>query len=82
MAERIILELRDKALKLLDQDMASHVRTDLPEADLREDALSALINLGYKSLVAGEVLDNVIRQSPTGLTLDLLLKNALKALSG
>jgi Holliday junction DNA helicase RuvA len=82
MAERIILELRDKALKLVDQDMAPLVRTALPGADLREDALSALINLGYKSLVAGEVLDNVIRQSPEGLTLDLLLKNALKALSG
>jgi Holliday junction DNA helicase RuvA len=82
MAERIILELRDKAVKLLDQDIASHVRTTLPAADLREDALSALTNLGYKSPVAGEVLDNVIRQSPEGLTLDLLLKGALKALSG
>ena len=82
MAERIILELRDKALKLLDQGMAPQVRTDSPGTDLRDDAFSALINLGYKSPVAGEVLDNVIRQSPEGLTLDLLLKNALKALSG
>ncbi|MDP2268196.1 MAG: Holliday junction branch migration protein RuvA, partial [Deltaproteobacteria bacterium] len=82
MAERIILELRDKALKLWDQGIAPRVRADLPAADLREDALSALINLGYKSPVAGEALDNVIRQSPAGLTLDLLLKNALKVLSG
>ena len=82
MAERIILELREKALKLLDQGMAPQVRTDLPGTDLRDDALSALINLGYKSPAAGDVLDNVIRQSPEGLTLDLLLKNALKALSG
>ena len=82
MAERIILELRDKAVKFLDQDMEPQVQTDSSGNDLREDALSALINLGYKSPVAGEVLDNVIRQSPIGLTLDLLLKNALKALSG
>ena len=82
MAERIILELRDKALKLFNQGMAPQVRTDSPGTDLRDDALSALINLGYKSPVAGEVLDNLIRQSPEGLTLDLLLKNALKALSG
>jgi len=82
MAERIILELKDKALKLWDQEASPRVRADLPGTDLREDALSALINLGYKSPVAGEVLDNVIRQSPEGLTLDLLLKNALKALSG
>lgn len=82
MAERIILELRDKAVKLLAQDLTPQVRRDLPGTDLREDALSALINLGYKGPVAGEVLDNVIRQSPAGLTLDLLLKNALKTLSG
>ncbi len=82
MAERIILELRDKALKLWDQEVAPRVRTDLPEADLREDALSALINLGYKSPVASDALDNVVRQFPAGLTLDLLLKNALKVLSG
>jgi Holliday junction DNA helicase RuvA len=82
MAERIILELKDKALKLWDQEATPHVRTNLPGADLREDALSALINLGYKSPVASEALDNVIRQFPAGLTLDLLLKNALKVLSG
>lgn len=82
MAERIILELRDKALKLWDQDVTPRVRTDLHEADLREDALSALINLGYKSPVASEALDNVVRQFPAGLTLDLLLKNALNILSG
>jgi holliday junction DNA helicase RuvA len=82
MAERIILELKDKALKLWDQEAKPHVRANLPGADLREDALSALINLGYKSPVANEALDNVIRQFPAGLTLDLLLKNALKVLSG
>ena len=82
MAERIVLELRDKALKLWDQEAVPRVRADLPEADLREDALSALMNLGYKSPVASDALDNVVRQFPAGLTLDLLLKNALKVLSG
>ena len=82
MAERIILELREKALKIWDQDVSLRVRADLPAADLREDALSALINLGYKSPLASEALDKVIRQFPAGLTLDLLLKNALKVLSG
>ena len=82
MAERIILELKDKALKFQEQESAPHLRTELPKADLREDALSALMNLGYKSPVAAETLDNVLRQFPAGLTLDQLLKNALKALSG
>ncbi len=82
MAERIILELRDKALKLAAADAAPACPAVLPRSDMREDALSALINLGYKSQVADDVLDKVARQWPDGLTLDVLLKNALRVLSG
>lgn len=82
MAERIILELRDKALKLWNHAEAPCVTSDLPMDDLREDALSALINLGYKSQLASDALDKVTRQFPAGLSLDLLLKNTLKVLSG
>jgi len=82
MAERIILELRDKALKLWNQTAETSIISDLPMADLREDALSALINLGYKSNVASDALDKVAREFPAGLSLDLLLKNTLKVLSG
>ncbi len=82
MAERIILELKDKALKFMTQEEVPGTLKALPGADLREDALSALVNLGYKNQAANAALDKVAGQFPADLTLDLLLKNALKALSG
>jgi len=49
---------------------------------MKDDALSALINLGYKSHRAREVVDKIIDESPQSLTLDVLLKKALKILAG
>ena len=82
MAERIILELKDKVRKL--ELSAEHiVKTDSATKDgMKEDALSALVNLGYKSPVAKDALNKVCREHPEGLTLDILLKKALKALAG
>lgn len=82
MAERIILELKDKVIKL--GVPAEHrMKTDAALDDgMKEDALSALVNLGYKSQTAGDALDKVCREHPEGLTLDILLKKALKALAG
>jgi len=39
-----------------------------------EDALSALVNLGYKSNVAKDALDKVLRASEEELGMDQLLK--------
>jgi Holliday junction resolvasome RuvABC DNA-binding subunit len=47
-----------------------------------DDVLSALINLGYKSQRTREVLDKIINESNETLTLDVLLKKALKILAG
>ncbi len=82
MAERIILELKEKALKFMAGGKVVDANPDLPDADLREDALSALVNLGYKSQAANDAIEKAAGSIPTHLTLDLLLKNALKALSG
>ena len=82
MAERIILELRDKMLKLVAPDAETVVRTESALDELVNDALSALINLGYRNQAAEEALAKVCREAPGNLTLDLLLKNALKLLAG
>jgi Holliday junction DNA helicase RuvA len=47
-----------------------------------DDVLSALINLGYKNQRAREVLDKIINEANETLTLDVLLKKALKILAG
>jgi Holliday junction DNA helicase RuvA len=83
MAERLILELKDKVIKKM-------VAENIPAADaeqkaaeiVKEDALSALVNLGYKSNVAKDALDKVLQAADQELAMDQLLKNTLKILAG
>ena len=83
MAERLILELKEKVIKKM-------MMEEIPAADdqhqageiIIEDALSALVNLGYKSNVAKDALDKVLRASEEELGMDQLLKNTLKILAG
>jgi len=81
-AERMILELKDKILKIDLGEMAAEDAHGKGAYDaIREDALSALVNLGYKSGTVKNVLERVIAGSPEDLSLDILLKEALKSLS-
>ena len=83
MAHRLILELRDKVMKLGANEVIGGPGGDMTADELvKEDAMSALINLGYKSHKVGEVLDKLINESKEVLTLDVLLKKALKILAG
>jgi Holliday junction DNA helicase RuvA len=83
MAERLILELKEKVIKKM-------VAENIPAADaeqkaaeiVKEDALSALVNLGYKSNVAKDALDKVLQAADQELAMDQLLKNTLKILAG
>ena len=83
MAERLILELKEKVIKKMmieempavdDQHQASEI--------IIEDALSALVNLGYKSNIAKDALDKVLQASEEELGMDQLLKKTLKILAG
>ena len=83
MAERMILELKEKVSKKMSMEK-------LPAADdrqknnevINEDVLSALVNLGYKNNMAKDALDKVRQISVEDLTLDQLLKKTLKILAG
>jgi Holliday junction DNA helicase RuvA len=81
-AERMVLELKDKFLKM---DPGGIVGEDAVGREgnetIREDALSALVNLGYKSAMAKKIIDKVVAESSGVLSLDHLLKKALKGLS-
>jgi Holliday junction DNA helicase RuvA len=84
MAERLVLELKDKVLKLERGQAAPHDRA-VPrsqEEAAKEDALSALVNLGYKSAAAREVIEKIMKETTEIPALDLLLKRALQQLSG
>ena len=83
MAERLILELKEKVIKKM-------MMEKMPAADdqhqareiIIEDVLSALVNLGYKSNVAKDALDRVLQASEEELGMDQLLKKTLKILAG
>ena len=79
-AERMILELRDKVIRL---DGAAEERKKHPSipGEVREDALSALVNLGYRKSVAKTAVDRVLDSAGDGLALEEILKRALKELS-
>jgi holliday junction DNA helicase RuvA len=77
-AERMVLELRDKVLKL---DMAAPPRDGegaAPAAGIEEDVASALVNLGYKEAVVKKTLSE-LRIAPEA-SMEEALKQALKAL--
>lgn len=83
MAERMILELKDKMVKLSTYEAIYKGDDDIKVyGSMIDDVLSALINLGYKSQRTREVLDKIINESNETLTLDVLLKKALKILAG
>ena len=80
-AERIMLELRDKLTALApSHDATAPAKTAADEA-MNEDALSALLNLGYKKGVAQQAIENARKRLEGEVTLETLLKESLRALA-
>ena len=81
MAERIILELRDRVIKLAPGEIREEIKPESSLDVVREDALSALVNLGYKKSYARSLLDQIVDGSAQQWNLEGILKEALKRLS-
>jgi holliday junction DNA helicase RuvA len=81
-AERLVIELRDKVGELSGDgtvlDAAS--RTALPADAMFEDALSALVNLGYQRNAAEKAL-NQAAQEGTEISVQKLLRRSLQILA-
>jgi len=82
MAERIIFDLRDKKIvevfeaRTDDKPLAADVQ------EMKDDALSALMNLGYKNQMVQDVLERVFQEAQEQeMSLDILLKKTLKILA-
>jgi Holliday junction DNA helicase RuvA len=80
-AERMILELKDKAGKLGRESAGGGVAIKTGD-HIKDDALSALVNLGYKGSTVKEVVDRIMRDAQEAPSLDGLLKQALRILAG
>lgn len=74
-AQRVILDLKDKVLKVYDlQEVSvSGYNTN------REEALSALEVLGFNKKLAEKAVDRVVKENPSA-TIETLIKQALKNL--
>ena len=75
-AQRIIIDLKDKLGKGI-------TTTDIPlyqNNDLRSEALSALVALGFSKKVAEQKVDNTLRESSEEISVEALVKSALSGM--
>ena len=77
-AERMIVELKDRVVKI----SAVETVSEALDEPIKKDAISALINLGYKSTMAHKAVDEAFEKCEEEITLELLLTESLKILSG
>jgi len=77
-AQRVILELKDRYKKEELISEPSH-SSGLSNNSLRNEALSALINLGFAKNSAEKVIDKILQANQENITLEQLIKQALKS---
>jgi holliday junction DNA helicase RuvA len=77
-AERLVLELKDKAGKLDLASLPAFEALEIPTEVVMDDVVSALLNLGYKEPQVRKALAGL--DAAGGATVEELLKQALKML--
>lgn len=78
-AQRIIVDLKDKVLSLgITQEMsATGVGQSIVESPVKEEAVSALVMLGFSPAPSAKVVDQVMKDNP-GIEVQQVVKLALK----
>ncbi|HXG83373.1 MAG TPA: Holliday junction branch migration protein RuvA [Pyrinomonadaceae bacterium] len=82
-AERIVIELRDKIAKLSavsSEEMKSEGIPQLSGDDVFDDAISALVNLGYQRNAAEKALQQAMKEG-TEMSVQKLLRRSLQLLA-
>ncbi len=74
-AQRVILDLKEKVLKLFDLDEVSVSQSNTN----RDEALSALEVLGFVKKTSEKVIDKIVKENPDA-TVETIIKQALKSL--
>ena len=75
-AQRIIIDLKDK----VPRELIPHEKSAFLHNTKKEEALSGLIILGFPKMLAEKALTKIIESEGTGLTVEQLIKHALKVL--
>jgi Holliday junction DNA helicase RuvA len=84
-AERMVIELRDKLNEFTAQSTQERIAagvkpTELPADAVFDDALSALVNLGYQRNAAEKVLNQAVKDG-TEVSVQKLLRKSLQLLA-
>lgn len=79
-AERIVLELRDRLPAGLDVDLDAD-EDGATDGDLRDDVLSALLNLGYHRPLAERAVDAAVGSAAATDGFESVLRQALRELA-
>ncbi len=85
-AERLVIELRDKISSLsspaLEEEFATRTGAGAPasEDDMRDDALSALVNLGYQKAPAEKAVTAAMQEG-SDLSVEVILRRSLRLLA-
>ena len=74
-AQRVILDLKEKVLKLYDLDEVSIAQNNTN----RDEALSALEVLGFVRKASEKVIDKIVKENPDA-SVESIIKQALKSL--
>ncbi|MEO8533380.1 MAG: Holliday junction branch migration protein RuvA [Flavobacterium sp.] len=74
-AQRVILDLKEKVLKLYDLDEVSVVQNNTN----RDEALSALEVLGFVRKTSEKIVEKIVKEDPEA-TVETIIKKALKSL--
>jgi Holliday junction DNA helicase RuvA len=77
-AERIVVELKDRLPRVRPEPAASGGA--VPPSALRDDVLSALVNLGYHRPLSEKAVDAAVKAAPDG-SFERTLKQALRELA-
>ena len=75
-AQRIIIDLKDKFAR--DPEIREILGSE--HNTKKEEALSALTMLGFNKVPAGKAIDKIIKQEGASVTVEQLIKGALKVL--
>jgi Holliday junction DNA helicase RuvA len=79
-SERIVVELKDRLPRVVPAHVAADVTVDVTAPSVRDDVLSALVNLGYHRPLAEKAVDAAVRGTPEG-GFERTLKRALRELA-
>lgn len=77
-AKKIILELKDKFSKMEGIETATTMSQGIPAGVPRQDAVTALISLGYKQYEASVAVSKILKEHGNDLAVQDIIKYALK----